>query len=96
MIHDACQQSADAEYLSARACSDDNPELLRLAAQLRAGARQRERDAWAMAALETQARKASGRGPKPLWQLIRDEPAPPTKPVETTHPTPIESEATGE
>ena len=65
MLQDSCQQSADAEYLSARAAADNNPELLRIAAQLRAGARQAERDAWALAVLEAKAKPRPSNGIAP-------------------------------
>jgi hypothetical protein len=57
MIHDSCLMSAEAEYLSARAAADNDPDLLRTAAQLRAGARQSERDAMAIARLEAESRR---------------------------------------
>lgn len=56
MLVDACELSADAAYLRARAARDDEPELLRIAAQLSAGSRQSERDAWHLAGLEARAR----------------------------------------
>jgi hypothetical protein len=57
LLSDAAEQSADAAYLRARAARDDNPDLLRTAATLSAGARQAERDAWALAELESKTRK---------------------------------------
>ena len=59
MLSDAAELSADAAYLRARAAKDDNPELLRVAATLTAGSRQAERDAWAIAQLEADARRKS-------------------------------------
>jgi hypothetical protein len=56
LLAEAAEQSADASYLRARAARDNNPELLRIAAQLSAGARQAERDAWALAELEAKSR----------------------------------------
>jgi hypothetical protein len=56
LLRSASRLSADAEYLSRRAAADDNPDLLKVAAQLDAGARQAERDAWALAKLEADSR----------------------------------------
>jgi hypothetical protein len=56
MLLEAAELTADAAYLRARAARDDNPDLLRVAAQLSAGSRQSERDAWALAELEARSR----------------------------------------
>lgn len=56
LLRDAARMSADAEYLSRRAAADNNVDLLRTAAQLSAGARQSERDAWQLAVLEAESR----------------------------------------
>jgi hypothetical protein len=72
MLTDAAELSADATYLRARAAHDNNPELLRIAAQLTAGARQSERDAWALAELEAKSRrKSSTVGPR-RWEAKRE------------------------
>jgi hypothetical protein len=61
LLRDASDLHADAQYLRARAAADDNTDLLRTAAQLSAGARQAERDAWQLATLESASRpKTSG------------------------------------
>lgn len=59
MLADAAELAGDAAYLRARAARDNEPELLRTAALLTAGARQSERDAWHMASLEAASREAS-------------------------------------
>ena len=64
LLRDAADLHADAQYLRARAAADDNPDLLRTAAQLSAGARQSERDAWALAVLESQRRPKA----QPEWR----------------------------
>lgn len=65
MLSDAADLSADAAYLRARAAKDDNPELLRVAAALTAGARQAERDAWHLATLEADERRKHDRARDP-------------------------------
>ena len=62
LLRSAARLSADAEYLSRRAAADNDPNLLRTAAQLDAGSRPAERDAWALAALEANARAKSDKG----------------------------------
>lgn len=95
MLQDSCQQSADAEYLSARAAADNNPELLRIAAQLRAGARQAERDAWALAVLEAKAKPRPSNGlpppgpchiytPEEMAAMYPDDPKPEESSDEST------------
>jgi hypothetical protein len=74
LLRSAARLAADAEYLSRRAARDDDPDLLRTAAQLDASARQAERDAWAMADLEARARP-----PRPEdypWLVPEPEPEP--------------------
>jgi len=56
LVEEEWELRADAKYLRARAASDDNPELLRLAATLSAGARQAARDSWEFCIREAQAR----------------------------------------
>lgn len=56
LLYEAAEMRADATYLRARAAADNDPELLRVAATISAGARQAERDAWEFAAREAQAR----------------------------------------
>jgi hypothetical protein len=56
LLTEGAELRADAAYLRARAAHDNNPELLRIAAQLSARAAQCERDAWALATLEREAR----------------------------------------
>lgn len=51
---------ADASYLRARAAADNNPELLRIAATISAGARQAERDAWEIRRARGRTRKTRG------------------------------------
>lgn len=98
MLSDAAQQSADAEYLSARAAADNSPELLRIAAQLRAGARQAERDAWALAELEAKSRKGKADPHKALLEAFGQPPASsaPALPTTSTTPAPSEAEPTAE
>jgi hypothetical protein len=60
LIVEAAEMRADAAYLRARAAADNNPELLKVAATVSAGARQAERDAWEFAAREAEARKTRG------------------------------------
>lgn len=62
LLAESAELGADASYLRARAASDDNPDLLRVAAQLSSRAGQAERDAWALATLESakHAPKADG------------------------------------
>lgn len=81
LLRSAARMAADAEYLSRRAAADDSPDLLRTAAQLDAGARQAERDAWELAAREAQARRAGG--PSAIDRLLRDLP-----PAATPAPAP--------
>ena len=69
LLRDAADLHADAQYLRARAAADDNTDLLRTAAQLSAGARQGERDAWALAELESRSRPK----PAPSWRQKREE-----------------------
>ena len=57
LLADAWDMRADARYLQARAARDDNPDLLRLAAQLLTSARQAERDAWELASRESRVRE---------------------------------------
>jgi hypothetical protein len=80
MLRSAAELDADATYLRARAAADDNPDLLRTAAQLSAGARQSERDAWALADLEARSRPR----PKAPWELAIEAAhasAPPNQPA---------------
>lgn len=56
MIESAGELLASARYWSARSVADADPNHARLAAQLVAGARQAERDAWALADLESKSR----------------------------------------
>jgi len=56
LLADAAEERADAKYIAARARAENNPDLLRVAAQLRASARQAERDAWELASREAEAR----------------------------------------
>jgi len=74
LLRSAARMAADAEYLSRRAAAEDLPDLLRTAAQLDAGARQAERDAWELASREAQARRASTPAAVP-W-LLPDPPVP--------------------
>lgn len=64
LLRSAARLAADAEYLSRRAAAESNPELLKVAKQLDDSARQSERDAWQLAALEAAAR------PKPTNPTI--------------------------
>lgn len=57
MLAESSEMRADANYVRARAMKDDSIELLRIAAQLSAGARQSERDAWELAVREADARR---------------------------------------
>lgn len=59
LLRSAARLAADAEYLSRRAAADNNPDLLKVAAQLDAGSRQAERDAWQLAKLEADSRPAA-------------------------------------
>lgn len=56
LIVDAWESRADARYIAAKARAAGDPDLARTAAQLLAAARQAQRDAWALAALESAAR----------------------------------------
>jgi hypothetical protein len=56
LVYEAAEMRADACYLRARAAADNNPDLLKVAATVSAGARQSERDAWEFAAREAAAR----------------------------------------
>jgi hypothetical protein len=60
LIYEAAEMRADASYLRARAAADNNPDLLKVAATVSAGARQAERDAWEFAAREAESRKSRG------------------------------------
>lgn len=55
LVYEAAEMRADASYLRARAAADNDPDLLKVAATVSAGARQSERDAWEFAARESQA-----------------------------------------
>jgi hypothetical protein len=101
LLRDAAELHADAQYLRARAAADDNVDLLRTAAQLSAGARQAERDAWQLATLEAQARPKA----TPAWvELFHPTQAPavstaPEREQRTTDPeafTVVEPEPTPE
>ena len=72
LLRSAARMAADAEYLSRRAAAEDSPDLLRTAAQLDAGARQAERDAWELGAREAAARRAGG--PSAIDRLLGDLP----------------------
>ena len=56
LVEEEWELRADAKYLRARAAADNNPELLRVAAQLSAGARQAARDSWEFCCREAAAR----------------------------------------
>jgi hypothetical protein len=56
MVESAGELLAAARYWSARGIAEANPDHARLAAQLVAGSRQAERDAWELAAREAAAR----------------------------------------
>lgn len=56
LIVDSWEMRGDARYLAAKARADGNADLARAAATLLASARQAQRDAWQLAALESAAR----------------------------------------
>lgn len=56
MIESAGELLASARYWQARSIAEANPDFARLAAQLVAGSRQAERDAWELASREADAR----------------------------------------
>jgi hypothetical protein len=56
LIVDSWEMRGDARYLAAQARATRDPDLARAAATLLASARQAQRDAWALAALEAAAR----------------------------------------
>lgn len=59
MVESAGELLAAARYWSARSIAEANPDFARLGAQLVAGSRQAERDAWELAAREADARSKS-------------------------------------
>lgn len=61
MIESAAQALADARYLRAKAAEMANAELTKVAHQIAKDARQAERDAWSLAALESAARPTNVR-----------------------------------
>jgi hypothetical protein len=71
LLAESAELGADASYLRARAASDNNPELLRIAAQLSSRAGQAERDAWALAVLEAASRPRD-RGADTPWLKGRE------------------------
>lgn len=60
LVVDSWEMRGDARYLAARARADGDADLARTAASLLASARQSQRDAWALAALESEARRTKG------------------------------------
>jgi len=60
LVVDSWELRGDARYLAARARAEGDAELARTAAALLAGARQAQRDAWALAALEATERNKRG------------------------------------
>jgi hypothetical protein len=60
LVVDSWELRGDARYLAAQARATGNAELARTAANLLSNARQAQRDAWAIAALEAEARKTKG------------------------------------
>lgn len=57
LIVDSWEMRGDARYLAARARAEGDADMARAAATLLASARQAQRDAWALAALEASARQ---------------------------------------
>lgn len=74
LVVDSWELRGDARYLAAQARANGDAELARTAAALLAGARQAQRDAWALAALEAEARKSRGNAGRFLRP--RQEPKP--------------------
>lgn len=62
MVESGGELLAASRYWGARAAAEGSPDFARLAATLAAGARQAERDAWALAALESAARRDNSAG----------------------------------
>jgi hypothetical protein len=72
MVESAGELLAASRYWQARSVAEGSPDFARLAAQLAAGARQSERDAWQLADLEARSRPASPADfawlqPQPGW-----------------------------
>jgi hypothetical protein len=80
MVESAGELLSAGRYWAARGIAEGSPDFARLAAQLLAGARQAERDAWALAELEARSRRAIA--DEQAWRVDdRDEPDPPTTSV---------------
>lgn len=62
LVVDSWELRGDARYLAARARAENDADIARTAATLLASARQAQRDAWALAALEAEARKSRTTG----------------------------------
>jgi len=60
LVVDSWELRGDARYLAAKARADGDADLARAAATLLNSARQSQRDAWALAALEAESRKSKG------------------------------------
>lgn len=73
IIESAGELLSASRYWSARSIAEGNPDHARLAAQLAAGARQSERDAWQLAALEAAARPRDHRKAHDFAALVRGE-----------------------
>ncbi len=74
LVVDSWELRGDARYLAARARAEGNAELARTAAALLAGARQAQRDAWALAALEAESRKSRGTASRFLKPVTEAKP----------------------
>lgn len=70
MVESAGELLASARYWSARSIAEANPDHARLAAQLIAGSRQAERDAWELASREATARPRARRAPVDVDALV--------------------------
>lgn len=70
LVYEAAEMRADAAYLRARAAADNNPDLLKVATTVSAGARQAERDAWEFAVREAAARPKLNKTQKVIQDIL--------------------------